>query len=302
MTQALMPSPPVTPVLRFAPSPNGFLHLGHAFAALTGFAVARALGGRFLLRIEDVDTTRSRENFVDAILEDLEWLGITFETPVMRQSTRFGLYAAHLARLREMGLVYPAFETRAEIARLAAVRETQAPCPRDPDGAPLYPGARLSAEEESRRLDAGLPFALRLDMRAALARTRPLGFREAPIESPADIAAPLWAERRCAPEAWGDVVLGRKEVPASYHLAVVIDDAAQGVTHVVRGTDLLAATDIHRVLQTLFGLPAPLYRHHTLVRGPDGRKLSKSEAATALRTLRADGVSAADIRRRLGFG
>jgi glutamyl-Q tRNA(Asp) synthetase len=282
-----------TPVFRFAPSPNGYLHLGHALSALINFEMARAAGGRFLLRIEDIDAARCRPQYEQAIYEDLAWLGITWEEPVRRQSTHLDDYRAVLARLD--GLLYPSFETRDEIARLVAERERHAPWPRDPDGAPLYPGdARsLSPAERRRRMESGEPYALRLDMAAALARTGPL----------------TWIEADCAgktrsvaadPQAWGDVVLARKETPTSYHLSVVIDDAAQGVTHIVRGQDLLPSTSVHRVLQVLFDLPAPTYHHHRLILD-GGQKLSKSTRATALRALRDGGATAADIRRMVGL-
>jgi glutamyl-Q tRNA(Asp) synthetase len=283
-----------TPVFRFAPSPNGYLHLGHALAALINFEMARAMGGRFLLRIEDIDATRCRPQYEDAIYEDLAWLGLAWEEPVRRQSAHLEDYGAALARLDE--LVYPSFETRGEIARLVAERERHGPWLRDPDGAPLYPGAArsLSTAERRRRMAAGEPYALRLDMAAALARTGPL----------------TWIETGCGdetrsvtatPETWGDVVLARKETPTSYHLSVVIDDACQGVTHVVRGRDLFAATSVHRLLQALFALPAPNYHHHRLILDGEGKKLSKSTRATALRALREDGASAADIRRMVGL-
>jgi glutamyl-Q tRNA(Asp) synthetase len=283
-----------TPVFRFAPSPNGYLHLGHALSALINFDMARATGGRFLLRIEDIDVARCRPHYEQAIYQDLAWLGITWEEPVRRQSAQLDGYRAALTRLD--GLLYASFETRGEIARLIADRERQAPWPRDPDGAPLYPGdARsLSAAERLRRMEAGEPYALRLDMAAALARTGALTWIESDCGgNTASVAA--------RPQMWGDVVLARKETPTSYHLSVVIDDAEQGVTHVVRGQDLFAATAVHRVLQTLFALPAPIYHHHRLILDADGQKLSKSTRATALRALRENGATSADIRRMVGL-
>ncbi len=279
-------------VFRFAPSPNGHLHLGHALSALLNHDIARASGGRLLLRIEDIDQTRCRPEFELAILEDLAWLGLTWEEPVRRQSEHFEAYRAALTRLTEMGLIYPAFESRSEIARLVA--ERGAGWPRDPDGAPLYPGAarNLSAAEREQRM-ANEPYALRLDMTAALARVGPLGWEETGPQHSGRVAA--------APQAWGDVVIARKEVPTSYHLSVVVDDALQGVTHVVRGEDLLWSTSVHRVLQELLGLPAPTYHHHRLILDADGRKLSKSTKATALRELRAQGVTPNEIRRMVGL-
>lgn len=285
-------------VCRFAPSPNGYLHVGHAVSALMNVDLAHAAGGRFLLRIEDIDRARCRGEFEAAIYQDLAWLGVTWDGPVRRQSEHLDEYRAALARLEALGLVYPSFESRAEIAALAAAA-SGTPL-RDPDGAPLYRGTArvLSDAERARRIAAGAPHALRLDMAAALARagTAGLAWTETgagPQGETGTVAA--------APTRWGDVVLGRKEAPASYHLAVVIDDACQGVTHVVRGRDLFWSTSVHRLLQALLGLPAPVYHHHRLVLDPDGRKLSKSTRATALRSLRHDGVTAAEIRRMVGL-
>jgi glutamyl-Q tRNA(Asp) synthetase len=286
------------PVFRFAPSPNGYLHLGHALSALLNFEEARARGGRFLLRIEDIDATRCRPEFESAIYEDLAWLGITWEEPVRRQSEHMSEYGDALRRLEQDGLLYPAFESRAEIARLVADREKVAPWPRDPDGAPLYPGeAKLRSATERRLLiESGVPYALRLDMTAARARSGPLWWTEAgtaPDGETGTIAG--------RPEQWGDVILARKETPTSYHLSVVIDDALQGVTHVVRGQDLFWSTSVHRLLQQLLDLPAPAYRHHRLVRDEAGEKLSKSTKATAIRELRARGVTADNIRQEVGI-
>jgi glutamyl-Q tRNA(Asp) synthetase len=286
------------PVFRFAPSPNGYLHLGHALSALINADMARAAGGRLLLRIEDIDRTRCRPQYEAAIYQDLAWLGFTWEQPVRRQSEHFAAYRAALDRLTAMGLVYPSFESRAEIARLVAAREQAGPWPRDPDGVPLYPGTakRLSADERRHRM-AGEPYALRLDMAAALAHAGELDWTETgrgPQGETGRVPA--------APARWGDVVLGRKETPTSYHLAVVIDDALQGVTDVVRGEDLFWSTGVHRLLQALLGLPVPTYHHHRLIRDTDGRKLAKSTRATGLRELRAQGRTPADIRRLVGLG
>jgi glutamyl-Q tRNA(Asp) synthetase len=284
------------PVFRFAPSPNGHLHLGHALSALMNFDMARAAGGRFLLRVEDIDAARCRPDYEQSIYNDLAWLGITWEQPVRRQSEHFDDYRAALARLDALGLVYPSFESRGDIARLVAERETHAPWPRDPDGAPLYPGdARMLApSERKRRMESGAPYALRLDMAAAVARTGALTWSETGSESKTGSVA-------AAPQAWGDVVLARKEAPTSYHLAVVVDDARQGVTHVVRGQDLFRSTSVHRMLQALLGLPPPSYHHHRLILDAEGKKLSKSTRATALRSLRESGATAADIRRMVGL-
>jgi glutamyl-Q tRNA(Asp) synthetase len=290
------------PVFRFAPSPNGFLHLGHALSALINFDMAHAVGGRLLLRIEDIDRTRCHPEFEAAIYEDLSWLGIIWEEPVRRQSEHFHDYRAALARLDAQALVYPSFESRAEIAALVAERETKGPrrdpWPRDPDGAPLYPGIAkaLSTAERRRRIEAGEVYALRLDMAAARARAGRLDWTETGVGPGGESGAVA-----AAPAAWGDVVLARKETPTSYHLSVVVDDALQGVSQVVRGEDLFWSTSVHRLLQELLGLPAPTYHHHRLVLDPDGRKLSKSTRATALRTLRQDGATPAQIRQMVGL-
>ncbi len=286
------------PVFRFAPSPNGYLHLGHALSALLNFEMARQAGGRFLLRIEDIDATRCRPEFEAAIYEDLAWLGLAWEEPVRRQSDHLDAYASALRRLEAAGLVYASFESRAEISRLVGARERKGPWPRDPDGAPLYPGdaKTLSAAERAHRIAAGEPYALRLDTKAALDRLGPLDWSETG-EGPGGETGVIAA----APLAWGDPVLARKETPTSYHLSVVIDDALQGVTHVVRGQDLFWSTSLHRLLQALLGLPAPVYHHHRLILDARGRKLSKSTRATALRELRAAGVGPAEIRRKIGL-
>lgn len=287
-----------TAVFRFAPSPNGYLHLGHALSALVDFEMARALGGRFLLRIEDIDATRCRPEFETAIHEDLAWLGITWDEPPRRQSEHLDAYGRALDKLESEGLLYPSFESRGEIARLVAEREAKGHWPRDPDGAPLYPGTaqRLSAQERESRVAAGEVYALRLDMNAAVARTGALTWVEIGSD-PAEEHETLMAQ----PEHWGDVVLARKDTPTSYHLSVVVDDALQGVTHVVRGQDLYQATSVHRVLQALLGLAPPMYHHHRLILDPEGRKLSKSTQSTALRELRRQGATPADIRRMIGL-
>ncbi|MCA6106006.1 tRNA glutamyl-Q(34) synthetase GluQRS [Bradyrhizobium cenepequi] len=285
------------PVFRFAPSPNGYLHLGHAFSVLLNFDRAREAGGRFLLRIEDIDPTRCRPEFEMAIYEDLAWLGISWETPVWRQSEHLDAYREALEQLTAQGLLYPSFESRAEIARLIAEREAAGPWPRDPDGAPLYPGAArsLPASERRRLIEAGAPYALRLDMAAARARAKHLTWTEQG-EGPAGEHGTVTAW----PEAWGDVILARKETPTSYHLSVVVDDALQGVTDVIRGQDLFWSTSVHRLLQELLCIPPSTYRHHRLIRDSAGQKLSKSTKATALRELRAGGATPADIRRLVG--
>lgn len=288
------------PVFRFAPSPNGELHLGHAYSALLNFDLARAASGRFLLRIEDIDTTRCTPEFEAGIHRDLEWLGISWEEPVRRQSEHFADYAEALDRLIDEDLVYPAFMSRGDIrSHIADVEASGASWPRDPDGAPLYPALdkHLSQREQRRRIADGAPFAWRLDMEAAVKRVgEDLNWQEeghGPAMETGDVAA--------LPAEWGDVVIARKEIPTSYHLAVVVDDALQGVTHVVRGRDLFHATAVHRLLQELLGLPVPAYFHHDLVLGEDGRKLSKSRRDTGIAALREAGMTPGDIHRMVGL-
>ena len=290
-------TPSDKPVYRFAPSPNGLLHLGHALSALLNHDMARASGGRFLLRVEDIDLARSTPEFEEAIYRDLAWLGLQWEQPVRRQSEHFDTYRTALERLHAMGLVYPAFMTRGEVkARVAAFEAAGKIWPRDPDGSPLYPeDDRLRSEGERKALmDKGLRHAFRLDMGRALELLgKPLTFRETGDGPQGEIA--------CDPAIWGDVVLSRSDAPSSYHLSVTVDDAVQGITHVVRGLDLFEATAVHRLLQELLGLPEPLYHHHRLVLGEDGRKLAKSEGATGLAALRLQGLSPFDIRHLVGL-
>lgn len=286
----------VAPVFRFAPSPNGSLHLGHALSALTGFDMAQRLGGRYLVRIEDIDVTRCREEHIAGIFEDLAWLGIAWEEPVLRQSRHFAVYVQAAQWLEAQGLLYPCFASRSEIEAAAAAGAV------DPDGAPLYPGLHkgLPRAEIEARMENGERFALRLDMDRALAVARerlkgaPLTFTELDASDRTQVI-------EARPELWGDAVILRKDVPASYHLAVVVDDARQGVTHVTRGRDLYQATGLHRLLQVLLGLPEPIYRHHRLLADAEGRKLAKSAGDTGLAELRAAGASAADVRRKLGL-
>jgi glutamyl-Q tRNA(Asp) synthetase len=287
------------PVFRFAPSPNGYLHLGHAYSALLNFDSARRSGGRFLLRIEDIDAVRCKPEFEAAIYQDLAWLGIAWEEPVRRQSRHLADYRDAIERLSALGLIYPSFESRAEIAKLVAQREADVQWPCDPDGAPLYPGSakRMPPEERSLLLDSGVPYALRLDMAAASARVGDLAWTEHG-EGPGGETGVVAAR----PQAWGDVILARKETPTSYHLSVVLDDALQGVTDVVRGRDLFWSTSVHRLLQHLLGLPQPVYRHHRLLLDGAGQKLSKSTKATALRELRAQGATPVDVRNLVGLG
>ena len=275
---------PHTRIFRFAPSPNGFLHLGHAYSALLNFKLARECAGRFLLRIEDIDLSRARPRFEAAIYEDLRWLGLDWERPVRRQSEHFADYREALRRLYAQGLLYPCDCARKDLA-LRSGKEG----PRDPDGAPLYPGTcrarpRVAFEDA---LKPGV--ALRLDMERARAGLK-LRWAEADL---GDVEA--------RPDQWGDVVLARKDTPASYHLAVVVDDALQGVTDVVRGEDLLPSTSVHRLLQELLGLPTPRYRHHRLLLDPGGEKLAKTRGSKSLRDLREAGVTPETARRLAGF-
>jgi glutamyl-Q tRNA(Asp) synthetase len=287
-----------THVFRFAPSPNGYLHLGHAYSALLNYDMARETGGRFLLRIEDIDVPRSRPEYETAIYEDLEWLGISWQQPVRRQSEHFADYESALLKLDALALLYPSFESRSEIASLVVERDRYGRWPRDPDGVPLYPGRarKLPAAERKRRVDAGEPYALRLAIDAAVAQAGVLAWTETgsgPHGQTGTVTA--------APMMWGDVIVARKEIPTSYHLAATLDDAFQGVSDVVRGQDLFWSTSIHRLLQALLGLPEPVYRHHRLILDADGAKLAKSTGSTGLRELRAQGATPADIRRMVSL-
>jgi glutamyl-Q tRNA(Asp) synthetase len=278
-------------VTRFAPSPTGYLHRGHAFSALSAYAAARAAGGRFLLRIEDIDRTRCRLDYEAAIYEDLAWLGLDWEQPVRRQSEHLADYGASLRELAERGLLYRCFRTRREIAE-----EIE----RAPHGAmEVFRGAPLPPAEEAGRLAAGDAYAWRLSLDAA-ARTLG-GFDDLAFEEEGEGPNGEHGQIRARPELGGDVVLARKDVGVAYHLAVVHDDALQGVTHVVRGQDLFEAAHVQRLLQALLGLPAPVYRHHRLLTGPDGRRFAKRDRAETLRDLRARGVGAAELRREMGF-
>lgn len=270
---------------RFAPSPTGDLHKGHAFSALTAFEAAREANGRFVLRIEDIDATRCRPEFDAAILEDLAWLGLDWETPVRRQSEHLDDYHAALARLEADGLVYRCFRTRKDVA------EAMASAPHGP--MEVFRGGPLPANEEAAKLATGEPFAWRLSLDAAAARLGGFGALTFTDEAHGVVAA--------RPELGGDVVLARKDVGVAYHLAVTVDDALQGITHVIRGVDLFDATHVQRLLQALLGLPTPAYRHHALLVGPDGKRFAKRDKAETLRSLRERGMSPADLRKELGF-
>ncbi|MBD8651928.1 MULTISPECIES: tRNA glutamyl-Q(34) synthetase GluQRS [Rhizobium/Agrobacterium group] len=297
MPAAQIATNPDRPILRFAPSPNGLLHLGHALSAILNHDMARDMNGRFMLRIEDIDLARCTPDYEDAIYRDLHWLGLSWEEPPRRQSEHFETYRQALAELMEMGLVYPAFMTRGEVkARVADFEGDGATWPRDPDGSPLYPDhdRYLSETERKTLIESGLRHSWRLDMDKALARVSDaLTWRE--ISDGAEKLVPA------DPAAWGDVVLSRSDAPSSYHLSVTVDDAAQGITHVVRGMDLYHATSVHRLLQELLGLPQPIYHHHRLILGTDGRKLSKSEGSTGLAALRDAGLSPLNICGLLGL-
>ncbi|MEE7489811.1 tRNA glutamyl-Q(34) synthetase GluQRS [Methylobacterium oryzae] len=282
-----------SPVLRFAPSPNGRLHLGHAYSALLNADLADRMGGLCRLRIEDIDPARSKPDFIDGIVADLAWLGLTYPEPVRRQSQHMSSYRAALSGLIGRGLAYPCFCSRGQI-RARTASDSESPC--DPDGVPLYPGTcrHLDVAVAQDRAARGDPHTWRLDMAAALHSAGPthgyIAFDEA-------------GARRVAadPARWGDAVIARRDVPTSYHLAVVHDDALEGITHVVRGRDLEAATDLHVLLQALLGLPVPHYRHHPLLLDPAGEKLSKSRGSQSLADLRQAGRTPGEIRARLGF-
>lgn len=280
-----------TPTFRFAPSPNGELHLGHAYSALFTAAAARAANGRFLLRIEDIDTPRCPERYVRQCLDDLAWLGLEWEEPVRRQSEHLEAYRASLERLDAMGLLYPCICSRQDIAKA-----TGAEAPLDPDGSPLYPGTCKRLSPAEKRALRAAPHALRLDMDRAIGAVPALIFEEKG-SGPGGETGRLAAD----PAVWDNVVLARNDIGTSYHIAVVTDDAFQAVTHVTRGQDLFHATSLHRLLQALLGFPEPLYRHHGLLRDFAGRKLSKSEGAPSLGSLRQAGETALDVRRKLGF-
>ena len=274
-------------VSRFAPSPTGRLHLGHAYSAILAHDYARERGGCFLLRIEDIDPGRSRAEHVDGIIEDLAWLGLAWDGEIVFQSERLQIFAEALSRLKAQGLVYPCFCTRSTIAAEIAA---SASAPHGPDGPP-YPGTcrRLAPEERARRA-AAEPHAWRLDVGAASAVAGPLYWHDGDTEVQAE------------PEAFGDLVLARKDAPVSYHLAVTVDDAAQGVTDVVRGRDLYAATDVHRLLQALLGLPTPLYHHHPVLMDAEGRRLAKRHGAPTIASLREAGADPADLVAELRAG
>jgi len=300
MTEAANPRP----VIRFAPSPNGWLHLGHAYSALFAFQTAQTLKARFLLRIEDIDIGRCRPEYEQGIYDDLSWLGMRWETPVRRQSEHLPFYEGGLRRLRDMDLVYPCFATRKEIhdaIEASGVGLTRWPV--DPDGAPLYPGLYkgASSKEINRLIWEGRTYAWRLDMEKAQAKAEEMAGQTLSFMEEGEGPKGESGRLPIHPQGFGDVIIARKDVPTSYHLAVTMDDALQGVTHVTRGQDLFPATYIHRILQVLLDLPEPRYRHHGLIRDEAGRRLSKSARDKGLRELRASGATPQAIRQLIGL-
>ena len=291
-----LPRPTQKPTLRFAPSPTGELHLGHAASALINKNITQKLDGKLLLRIEDIDQGRRRQEFVNGIFDDLKWLGFIWEKPVLQQSERLGIYEDYIIQLQNAGLLYPCFATRKEIQE-AAVKNNS---PRDPDGALVYPNVHkhLREEEVIDRMARGEPYALRIDMENAIQAAQR-------IHGQSEMAYMAFNNKgiiqptRIDPAKWGDVVLARKDNGTSYHVACMVDDALQGVTHVVRGKDLEAATDIHRLLQILLQLPSPLYHHHGLIVNEDGRKLSKRANDTSLKYIRENGTTLPELQNKI---
>lgn len=286
------------PVFRFAPSPHDHLHLGHAYSAMLNAKMAAEMGGRFLLRIEDIDSTRCNPDFEKSIYDDLRWLGLEWETPVRRQSEHFSEYRNALTRLADMGLVYPAFLSRAQLhSRIKEAQSKGEVWPCDPDATPLYPidERDMTEDQQLQMIATGIPYAWRINMDKALTTiNKPLYWNETGV-GPRGETGRITAE----PEKWGDVIIARNDTPTSYHLSVVVDDALQGVTHIVRSHDLFYVTSIHRLLQELLELPVPLYHHHKLVREEDGAKLSETRRKLSLKELRAEGWTPEAIREEL---
>ncbi len=278
------------PIFRFAPSPNGFLHLGHAYSALLNFHYAKKINADFLLRIEDIDLARSKKVFIDAIYQDLTWLGLSWQKPILMQSSNFNSYKKAANHLIEMDLLYPCFCTRKEIAKNAIKK--------DPDGAPLYNEhcKILSKGDVVKKISDSLPHQWRLNMDEAIKQTGNLTYLSAQPNPTSKLI-----EHQIRPQDWGDVVILRKDYPTSYHLSVVIDDAAQNISHIVRGKDLQHSTDVHRILQKLLGLNSPIYTHHDLILDDDNLKLAKSKNSMAIRDLREQGLSAKEIKEKFGF-
>ena len=277
-------------IIRFAPSPNGFLHLGHAYSALLCFNLAKKLNAKFLLRIEDIDITRSKETYIKAIYDDLNWLGLEWERLVLLQSKNFLAYKKAAKQLKKMQLLYPCFCTRKEIAKNSRIK--------DPDGAPIYTGRCKSLTESqiSKKLEIKTPVQWRLDMKKAILQTGELNY---PAMQTDPLAKPT--SQKTDPIKWGDVIIARKDFPTSYHLSVVVDDAAQNITHIIRGKDLEKATDIHVQLQKLLDLPTPKYFHHDLILDDEKNKLSKSKGSASIRDLRELGILVSEIHKRFGF-
>lgn len=289
---------------RFAPSPTGRLHLGHAFSALTAYRAAEEAGGRFIVRIEDIDRTRCRPEFETGLLDDLAWLGLTWEEPVRRQSDHFDAYASALSRLYDLGVLYRCFRTRREIAERSAGAPQESDAPDEAEAPPSQTFAQGSGDKsddnDRSRSSEGTPFAWRLSINNS---QRLLGEEFARLEFVSEDVGPKPERRiiRVRPDLLSDVILGRKDTPASYHLAVVHDDALQEVSHVIRGDDLLSSTHVHVLLQRLLGLPTPIYRHHRLLTDEDGKRYAKRNRSLTLAALRADGVTPTEIRRRIGI-
>ncbi len=295
-------------IFRFAPSPNGYLHLGHAFSALINQKICKSVNGKMLLRLENTDISRCRNRYEDAIVEDLTWIGFEWQGEIRRQSDHFDHYAGILDDLEHEGLAYPSFLSRRQINYLVAEKEEASGIswPLDPDGAVHYPGSEYNLDPETRQQmrDDHPNFAMRLNIREAqnwLVRQIPgaLTWREKDYES--KVSGASVKQVNCHPEQWGDLVLGRQEIPASYHLACVVDDGLQGITHIVRGKDIYPATAIHRLMQEVLGLPDPMYFHHELIVDEEGNKFSKRHGQTSLRELREAGLQPGDIYRMVGI-
>lgn len=290
-------------ILRFAPSPNGALHLGHAFSALLNFELAKRMDGRFLLRIEDIDLARCTDGRINQMLDDMRWLGLEWEDEVLKQSSRFDAYQQKLDELKEKGWLYPSHASRTDIKKAVVIANQNAsePWSSDPDGAPLYPRHLLGEKEDPNQQNQAPP-AWRLDMTAILNQHPKLKEQVWRELGPHPDGETILNQQMAMDAArWGDVILARKDCPTSYHLSVTLDDALQGITHIVRGQDLFWATGLHRLLQVLFDLPEPTYFHHGLINDDQGQKLSKSKQDISLKALREQGYSAADIRKASGI-
>ena len=298
----------VQPVFRFAPSPNGYLHLGHAFSALINQKICKSFGGKMLLRLENTDVSRCRNRYEEAIVEDLTWIGFEWQGEIRRQSDHFEHYASILDDLEHEGLAYPSFLSRRQINLMVMEKEEASgkSWPRDPDGAVHYPGSEYNLDSETRQqLRNEHPnFAMRLNIKEAqswLVRQIPGALTWREMDSASIVAGASVKQIHCYPQQWGDLVLGRQDIPASYHLACVVDDGLQEVTHVVRGKDIYPATAVHRLLQAVLGLHDPIYFHHDLIVDEEGNKFSKRHGHTSLRELREGGLQPDDIHRMVGI-